>query len=348
MQSHPIPVYPFQLVSMDVFFADYQGKSCKFLVTVDHFSDFFEVDLLKDLTPRATIAVCKSNFSRHGKPQQVVSDNGTNFVNREWKQFAREWDFYHSTSAPHHQQANGKAEAAVKIAKRLLKKSEEAGNDFWYALLHWRNIPNKVGSSPAARLFSRNTRCGIPMSTSNLKPKLVSGVPEAIEENRRRAKFQYDQKARSLPPLETGSSVYVQLNPETTKKWTPGRVSNKLNERSYIVDVDGMQYRRDLVHLKPRNEPQTPAVNPDQVIIPNVNPVATEQLALPVSESSVSQQEATISVPDIVCPEVTSIAKSPKTPKVTRPSKDPVGDDQSVRPKRNVKLPLRFKDYCLE
>ncbi|XP_062713487.1 uncharacterized protein K02A2.6-like [Aedes albopictus] len=347
MQSHPIPVYPFQLVSMDVFFAEYQGKRCKFLVTVDHFSDFFEVDLLKDLTPKATIAVCKSNFSRHGKPQQVISDNGTNFVNREWKQFAREWDFLHSTSAPHHQQANGKAEAAVKIAKRLLKKADEAGNDFWYALLHWRNVPNKIGSSPAAWLFSRNTRCGIPMSTNHLMPKLVSGVPEAIEERRRKAKIQYDRKARNLPHLDTGSSVYVQLQPETSKTWTPARVSNKLNERSYIVDVDGMQYRRDLVHLKPRNEPQAPEVNPDQFIIPNVDPVATEQLAVPISDGSVSNREATNSVPDAVHPEVASAAKPPETPKVTKPSKDSVADDQSVRPKRNVKLPMRFKDYCL-
>ncbi|XP_062714329.1 uncharacterized protein K02A2.6-like [Aedes albopictus] len=349
MQSHPIPVYPFQLVSMDVFFADYQGRSSKFLVTVDHFSDFFEVDLLKDLTPRATIVVCKSNFSRHGTPQQVISDNGTNFVNREWKQFAREWDFYHSTSAPHHQQANGKAEAAVMIAKRLLKKAEEAGNDFWYALLHWRNVPNKVGSSPAARLFSRNTRCGVPMSTSNLKPKLVSGVPEAIEERRRKAKFQYDRKTRNLPNLETGSAVYVQLQPETSKKWTPARVSNKLNERSYVVDVDGMQYRRDLVHLKPRNEPQTPEVNPDQVAMPNVEPVATEQMALPVSDGAVSNQEATISVPDTINPEATSAVQLPKTSRTTRPSKDSfVEEGQSNRPKRNVKLPMRLKDYCLE
>ncbi|XP_062716630.1 uncharacterized protein K02A2.6-like [Aedes albopictus] len=349
MQSHPIPVYPFQLVSMDVFFADYQGRSSKFLVTVDHFSDFFEVDLLKDLTPRATIAVCKSNFSRHGTPQQVISGNETNFVNREWKQFAREWDFYHSTSAPHHQQANGKAEAAVKIAKRLLKKAEEAGNDFWYALLHWRNVPNKVGSSPAARLFSRNTRCGVPMSTSNLKPKLVSGVPEAIEERRRKAKFQYDRKTRNLPNLETGSAVYVQLQPETSKKWTPARVSNKLNERSYVVDVDGMQYRRDLVHLKPRNEPQTPEVNPDQVAMPNVEPVATEQMALPVSDGAVSNQEATISVPDTINPEATSAVQLPKTSRATRPSKDSfVEEGQSNRPKRNVKLPMRLKDYCLE
>lgn len=68
---------------MDVFFADYEGERWKFLVTVDHYSDYFEVDILKDLTPKSTIAVCKRNFSRLGRPQKVVTDNGTNFVNKE-------------------------------------------------------------------------------------------------------------------------------------------------------------------------------------------------------------------------------------------------------------------------
>lgn len=68
MLSHTIPIHPFQLVSMDVFLAEYRGAKRKFLVTVDHYSDFFEVDILKDLTPEAVIAACKTNFARHGKP----------------------------------------------------------------------------------------------------------------------------------------------------------------------------------------------------------------------------------------------------------------------------------------
>ncbi|XP_058828067.1 uncharacterized protein K02A2.6-like [Topomyia yanbarensis] len=354
MQSHPIPVYPFQLVSMDIFFAEYQGKNRKWLVTVDHFSDFFEVDQLKDLTPKSTIAVCKSNFSRHGKPQQVISDNGTNFVNREWKQFARDWNFYHTTSAPHHQQANGKAEAAVKIAKRLLKKAEEAQSDFWYALLHWRNVPNKIGSSPATRLFSRNTRCGIPTSANNLMPKLVAGVPQAIEERRRKTKLQYDRKTKNLPQLETGSPVYVQLNPEISKRWTPAMISNKLNERSYVIDVNGAQYRRDLVNLKPRNEPQTPKVIPDPATIPNVEPLAAEKSFnepsfSTVTENTIPNRTSIPSIPDAIFLEETRTPKPMKTPRIYRPSSDPViEEDKYTRSKRSVKLPIRFKDYCLD
>ncbi|XP_038120427.1 uncharacterized protein K02A2.6 [Culex quinquefasciatus] len=257
MISHSIPVHPFQMVSMDVFFAEYRGHRRNFLVTVDHYSDFLEVDILKDLTPQSVIAACQENFARHGKPQRMLTDNATNFVNKQMMKFAEDWDFELVTSAPHHQQANGKSEAAVKIAKRLLAKANETGTDFWFALLHWRNIPNKIGSSPVARLFSRSTRCGVPSTAANLVPKVVENVPASIEENRKRIKYQYDKKARNLPELETGSPVFVQLTPQTSKLWTPAVISNRLSERSYTVEVNGKDYRRSLVHLKPRKEHST-------------------------------------------------------------------------------------------
>ncbi|XP_058444113.1 uncharacterized protein LOC131425874 [Malaya genurostris] len=171
--------------------------------------------------------------------------------------FWPEWDFEHVTSASHHQQCTGKAEAAVKIAKQLMKKAEESGNDFWFSLLHWRNIPNNIGSSPASRLLSRFTRCSVPTAATNLVPKVEEDVPTKIEANRKRTKLNYDRKARALPELQIGSPVYVQLNPETSKIWSKGRITNRFNERSYTVNVCGNDYRRSLVHLKPRKEPNT-------------------------------------------------------------------------------------------
>ncbi|XP_055522780.1 uncharacterized protein K02A2.6-like [Wyeomyia smithii] len=148
----------------------YQGKQRKFLVTVDHYSDYFEIDILKDLTPSSVIQACKRNFACHGTPQRVISDNGSNFVNEEMVHFSKQWDFKHSTSAPYHQLANGKAEAVVKIAKHLIKKTAESGQDLWLALQLWRNTPNNIGGSPASRLFFRGTRCAIPMPGTNLVP----------------------------------------------------------------------------------------------------------------------------------------------------------------------------------
>ncbi|XP_055598551.1 uncharacterized protein K02A2.6-like [Uranotaenia lowii] len=290
MKSHAIPVHPFQVVSMDVFFYDQQGSKRKFLITVDHYSDFFEVNLLKDLSPETVIAVCKQNFARFGIPQRAIADNGTNFANQKMARFAAEWDFEFVTSAPHHPQANGKAESAVKIAKHLMKKAEESGTDFWYALLHWRNIPNKIGTSPAARLMSRSTRCGVPTAAAKLLPKPAEDVPAKIESNRQRTKVYYDRKTRNLPQLQIGSPVFVQLNPETSKNWSMGTVSNCFNDRSYLVDVNGTDYRRSLVHLKPRKDPNTQPSNnspSDHEIlkVPKNNP--------PVPDPTMTMVEAT-------------------------------------------------------
>lgn len=56
----------FQLVSMDVFVADYHRKKSKFLVTFEHYSDFVEVDHLTSGMPVSkstiTTTVCKKNL----------------------------------------------------------------------------------------------------------------------------------------------------------------------------------------------------------------------------------------------------------------------------------------------
>lgn len=79
MTSHEIPLYPFQYISMDVCMTEFKGKTRKFLITVDHYSDFFELDILKDLTPKTLIDCCKRNFSRHGIHVQSL--------HRQWHEF---------------------------------------------------------------------------------------------------------------------------------------------------------------------------------------------------------------------------------------------------------------------
>ena len=58
---------------------------------------------------------------------------------------------------PFHSQTNRKAELTVKIAKKLVKKTELDGSDLWKAILDW-NITSTVGSSSTQRLMSRRTK----------------------------------------------------------------------------------------------------------------------------------------------------------------------------------------------
>ena len=50
----------------------------------------------------------------------VQSDNAPQFTTAQFAVFSQEWDFQHTTSFPGHQQSNGKAEASVKIVKKIV------------------------------------------------------------------------------------------------------------------------------------------------------------------------------------------------------------------------------------
>ncbi|KAL9967068.1 hypothetical protein ACROYT_G025231 [Oculina patagonica] len=133
MLSHEIPHGPWKFISQDLF--KHGGRW--YAVTVDHYSDWFEVDLLnEDITASHVISVTKAHFARYGVPQKFLSDNGPQYTSQEFENFAKVYDFQLITRSPYYARATGKAESAVKEAKKMLKKS-----DLLTGLLDHRNTP---------------------------------------------------------------------------------------------------------------------------------------------------------------------------------------------------------------
>ncbi|UYV62250.1 K02A2.6-like [Cordylochernes scorpioides] len=248
MKSHKIPNYPWERISLDIFEIFKQN----YLIIVDHYSDFFEVECLENTTSEYIIECCKRQFSRYGIPQIIVSDNGRQFTSTEFQKFSKEWQFQHSTSSPLHSQGNGKAEAAVKIAKNLLKKSKQENSDFWQNLLNWRNTPTiDIDSSPVQRIMSRRTRAILPIHPNLLKPSIPENIPDKISIKRQQAKYYYDRKSKNLPDLDIGQEVYVRT-PNTTPSWSKANITNEHNTRSYDVNIHGRTYRRNRTWIKPQ------------------------------------------------------------------------------------------------
>ena len=113
------------------------------MVIVDYFSNYWEVDKLQDTKATTTVRKLKAQFARHGIPDIVVSDNGPQFTSDKFNHFADVWGFEHRTSSPVHPQGNGKAESAVKTAKKLRRKAKTAGKDPYLAMLAHRNTPTE-------------------------------------------------------------------------------------------------------------------------------------------------------------------------------------------------------------
>jgi len=62
LMTPELPRLPWSKVALDVL--TFHGRD--YLVTVDYFSDYFELDLLEDTTSASIIAILKQHFARHG------------------------------------------------------------------------------------------------------------------------------------------------------------------------------------------------------------------------------------------------------------------------------------------
>ena len=152
--TYEIPSRPWKLLAQDLF----TWNKKDYLITVDYYSDYWELDELADTTSLTVINSTKKHFARYGVPDRVITDNGPQFCSQDYEKFASKWKFEHVTSSPYHSQSNGKAEAAVKIAKNLLTKAKQDHRDPQLAILDWRNTPTESSNaSPVQKLHSRRT-----------------------------------------------------------------------------------------------------------------------------------------------------------------------------------------------
>lgn len=69
--------------------------------------------LLKDMRSVTTIQALKSIFARYGIPENVISDNGTQFSSQEYKKFAKMYIFKNIYSSPKYPRGDGVAEIGV-------------------------------------------------------------------------------------------------------------------------------------------------------------------------------------------------------------------------------------------
>ena len=73
-----------------------------FLIVVDTHSKWLEVEIMSSTTAEKTIDRLRYIFSHYGLPEQLVSDNGPQFVSLEFKHFMKENGIRHLPVASRH------------------------------------------------------------------------------------------------------------------------------------------------------------------------------------------------------------------------------------------------------
>ncbi|PFX15913.1 Bifunctional polynucleotide phosphatase/kinase [Stylophora pistillata] len=246
-----LPDRPWSQVAADQF--KLHGK--EYIVLVNYYSDFLEVQKLEENTSSSVIKFFKEQFSRHGIPDTLTTDNASQFTSHEFHQFSVDWEFTQVSSSPHHSKSNGKAESAVKIVKSLFRKALKDNKDQWLALLDQCNTPTEfMESSPAQRLMSRRTRTLLPTASNLVLPKIPKNVNAKLKLKRQKAKWYNDHTSRSLPELHVGQeanddvtvdekdSFFVGDAAGRPADWEPGKKKDfSCNDRLFAENI-GIQF----------------------------------------------------------------------------------------------------------
>ena len=202
---------------------------------------------MSSITTERTVDELRLIFAQHGLPEEVVSDNGPQFISNEFSEFMSENGVKHILVPPYHPQSNGAAERSVRVVKEALVKQVLEGNrarslkhslaDF---LLRYRTTPHSTtGISPAELLMKRRLRTQL----SLVKPTLAQAI-ETKQEKQKECKDLKNHRERQLSENDTARVRNTHVN-GNSEKWILGTVVKVCGPRNYLVKTG---YKTRFVH----------------------------------------------------------------------------------------------------
>ena len=331
-----IPSTPFESIFADFF----EASGYHYLVAGDRLSGWVEVYSSPAGSSRAgssgLIAHLRTLFATFGVPLNMSSDGGPELSATATDDFLSRWGVHHRESAAYNPQSNGRAEVAVKKAKRLLKSCigpvGSLNNDkFLRGMLQLRNTPDpQCKLSPAQVLFGHPLRDAF--SFVNRCPKFENRAIQPIwreawaaKEDALRTRFagsveKLNSHARQLPQLQAGERVFIQNQKGThPNKWDrSGVVLESLGHDQYSVKVDGTgritkRNRRFLRHYTLPGSPVTPSVS-HSTAEPRFEPVAPRAVAAAGPPVQQPFTTTTVTSPTLTAPTPVDLQPQPAAP----------------------------------
>jgi hypothetical protein len=118
-----------QIELFDVWGIDYMGPFLKsknyeyILMAVDYVSKWVEVLPCRAADSKSSKKMFEEIiFPRFGVPRMVISDGGTNFIDKDFRKYLSRHGICHNIATPYHPQTSGQAKTSNKQIKNILQK----------------------------------------------------------------------------------------------------------------------------------------------------------------------------------------------------------------------------------
>ena len=245
LQPWEWPCRVLQRVHVD-FAGPFQGTMC--FVAVDAYSKWPFVTVMNSTTVEKTIDALRQLFATYGIPEQLISDNGSQFTSEAFAVFLKMNGVRHTRSAPYHPATNGLAERFVQSLKQGLKASLSSG----------LSLHRRVCSFLLTYRSTVHSTTGVTLSSLFLKRELRTRFdllrPDRKSEVARKQAQQKDHHDRrsSSRKFSVGDLVMAK-NFRAGPDWVPATIVARLGPLSYLVETqDKLVWRRHVDHVKLR------------------------------------------------------------------------------------------------
>ena len=240
------------------------------MLIVDAHSKWPEILEMPSVTASKTIDELRKLFAAYGLPEQVVTDNGPQFVAEEFTLFLKQNGVKHLKCSPYHPSSNGAVERLVQSFKKSLKASESDGRTVSHRLssflFTYRSTPHaSTKASPSELFLKRSLRTHLDL--------LLPNVESTVRLSQAKQKAQHDTHTKGRE-FSIGESIMAK-NFRTGAPWLPGTITERLGPVTYLVRVkNNLTWKRHIDQLKSRPQPMDGAI-PESVSTDDYIPAST-------------------------------------------------------------------------
>ncbi|XP_062699139.1 uncharacterized protein K02A2.6-like isoform X2 [Aedes albopictus] len=322
MQRRELPVKPWIDVALDFLGPLPTGEYL--LVVIDYYSRYKEIEIMRHITANETITRLHKIFTRLGFPVTLTLDNARQFISATFDNYCAQNGIHLNYSTPYWPQENGLVERQNRSLLKRLQISHALGRDWKsdlqeYLLMYYTSPHSVTGKTPTELCYGRTIRSKIP-SLSDVE--VAPSRDEVADRDRflkEKGKEEEDGKRHAVNSnLEVGDTVLMKnLLPanklSTTFNPNEYLVVNKEGSRVTIQDkTSDKSYRRNVAHLKRIDD---------------------------YNEASSSRQET------VALSEHQEPVNPELSPPIDQANSSRLNHSEHSRTRRQLKVPLRFKDY---
>ena len=164
LQPTPLPRGPWVKGTVDLI-GPVDGKFS--LTYIDYYSSYPEAYILKEITSREVIKALTDIFARFGFPEELVSDNGKQFISEEFEAFLKSCGIRQIRVSPYYARSNGKLERFHRYLNKnfraVISEGKSWQRELPKILMTYRASPHQIsGKSPSMLLFKHEISTKVP------------------------------------------------------------------------------------------------------------------------------------------------------------------------------------------